>query len=70
VTARLGEITALTLVIGGTRDRLIPPELVRATERGIPNARLLLLHGRGHVTTLFDPRSTKSFTAFLDEPNQ
>jgi pimeloyl-ACP methyl ester carboxylesterase len=67
VTARLGEISAPTLVVGGTRDPLIPPELAEATARGIPNARLLLLRGRGHLTALLDPRSTQAMRAFFDE---
>ena len=41
-----------------------------ATVRGIPSARLLLLRGRGHATTLFDPRTTRAITAFLDEPSR
>ncbi|HEY1484983.1 MAG TPA: alpha/beta fold hydrolase [Micromonosporaceae bacterium] len=69
VTARLGDISAPTLVVGGTRDPVIPPELAEATAHGIPNARLLLLRGRGHATALFDPRSTRAMTAFLDEPD-
>jgi pimeloyl-ACP methyl ester carboxylesterase len=69
VTARLGEITAPTLVVGGTRDPLIPPEFAEATAHGIPNARLLLLRGRGHATALLDPRSTRAMTTFLDEPD-
>ncbi|GAA0389488.1 hypothetical protein GCM10009530_45750 [Microbispora corallina] len=68
VTERLGEIAAPTLVVGGTRDPLIPPELARATARGIPDARLLLLRGRGHATTLLDPRAMRATKAFLDEP--
>ena len=35
------------LVAGGTRDRVVPPELLRATASGITGARLLLLPGRG-----------------------
>src|SRR5262249_45203629 len=50
VTARLGEIRAPTLVISGTRDLLIPTDIARATARGIPNGRLLLLPRRGHLT--------------------
>jgi len=69
VTSRLGEITAPTLIIGGTRDPIIPPELAEATARGIPGARLLLLPGRGHMTTLLDPRATRASTAFLNEPD-
>jgi pimeloyl-ACP methyl ester carboxylesterase len=66
VTTRLGEIRAPTLIICGTRDPLIPAAIARATARGIPNGQLLLLPGRGHLTTLFDPRATKASRAFLD----
>ncbi|GAA1836224.1 3-oxoadipate enol-lactonase [Pseudonocardia ailaonensis] len=68
VTARLGEITAPTLVVGGTRDALFPKELIEATARGIPGARLVLLPGRGHLTTLFDRRGSRAIAAFLATP--
>jgi pimeloyl-ACP methyl ester carboxylesterase len=67
VTGRLGEIGTPTLIIGGSRDPLIPPELAEATAHGIPGARLLLLRGRGHTTAMLDPRSTQATKAFLDE---
>lgn len=66
VTPRLDQITAPTLIVGGTRDVLAPPPLTRATADGIPNARLLLLPGRGHLTTLLDPRSMRAVRDFLD----
>lgn len=68
VTERLGEISAPTLVVGGSHDALVPPRLAEATAHGIPNARLLLLRGRGHVTALLDPRAMRVTRAFLDEP--
>jgi pimeloyl-ACP methyl ester carboxylesterase len=68
VTGRLGEIDAPVLVAGGTRDRLIPPELLRATASAIPGARLVLFPGRGHATALFDPRLKPAIAAFLAEP--
>ncbi|MDN3355429.1 alpha/beta fold hydrolase [Actinomadura sp. DC4] len=68
VTGRLGEIGVPTLVVGGTRDRLVPPGLVRATASGVPGARLLLLPGRSHATALFDPRMKPAIEAFLAEP--
>jgi len=68
VTARLGEIKVPVLVAGGTRDRVVPPELVRATAAGIAGARLVLLPGRGHVTALYDPRLKPAIAAFLAEP--
>jgi pimeloyl-ACP methyl ester carboxylesterase len=69
VTARLGEISAPTLIVGGTRDPLIPAELAEATARGIPDSRIVLLRGRGHATTMLDPRATQAMSAFLAEPD-
>jgi pimeloyl-ACP methyl ester carboxylesterase len=47
-TAELRRITAPTLVIHGTSDRLIAPSGGRATARAIPGARLLMIEGMGH----------------------
>jgi pimeloyl-ACP methyl ester carboxylesterase len=47
-TAELRRITAPTLVIHGTDDRLIAPSGGRATARAIPGARLLKIEGMGH----------------------
>jgi pimeloyl-ACP methyl ester carboxylesterase len=47
-TAALGRITAPTLVIHGTRDRMVRPSGGRATARAIPGARLLMIDGMGH----------------------
>jgi pimeloyl-ACP methyl ester carboxylesterase len=68
VTSRLGEVRARTLVTGGTRDRLVPPGLLRATASGIPDAHLILFPGRGHATALFDPRLKPAIAAFLARP--
>ncbi|AYF74368.1 alpha/beta fold hydrolase [Nocardia yunnanensis] len=68
VRERLGEITAPTLVAGGMRDRIVAPELVRATASGIAGARLLLMPGRGHTTALYDPRLKAAIAAFLAQP--
>jgi pimeloyl-ACP methyl ester carboxylesterase len=68
VTGRLSEIRVPVLVAGGARDRLVPPELVRATASGIAGARLILLPGRGHASALFDPRLKPAIAAFLAEP--
>jgi pimeloyl-ACP methyl ester carboxylesterase len=67
VTGRLGEISVPVLVVGGSRDRIIPPERLRATASGIPGARLLLLPGRGHATALYHPRAKPAIEAFLAE---
>jgi len=47
-TAELGHITAPTLVIHGTADKLVAPSGGRATARAIPGARLLKIEGMGH----------------------
>jgi pimeloyl-ACP methyl ester carboxylesterase len=67
---RLGEISVPVLVAGGTRDRVVPPQLLRVTAAGLPDARLLLLRGRGHATALFGPRLRPAIAAFLAEPGR
>ncbi|MFL5896617.1 MAG: alpha/beta fold hydrolase [Thermoleophilaceae bacterium] len=47
-TKRLGRITAPTLVIHGTDDKLVSPSGGRATARAIPGARLMMVEGMGH----------------------
>jgi len=47
-TEELRRITAPTLVIHGTADRMVSPSGGRATARAIPGARLLKVDGMGH----------------------
>jgi pimeloyl-ACP methyl ester carboxylesterase len=47
-TPELRHITAPTLVIHGTADKLIRPSGGRATKRAIPGAHLLTIEGMGH----------------------
>jgi pimeloyl-ACP methyl ester carboxylesterase len=47
-TSLLRRITAPTLVIHGTKDKLVPTSGGRATARAIPDARLLLIEGMAH----------------------
>jgi pimeloyl-ACP methyl ester carboxylesterase len=47
-TAQLRQITAPTLVIHGTADRLISHSGGRATARAIPGAKLMTVEGMGH----------------------
>jgi pimeloyl-ACP methyl ester carboxylesterase len=47
--ARLGEITAPTLVIHGTADRMLPASNGEAIARAIPGARYEPLEGVGHM---------------------
>jgi pimeloyl-ACP methyl ester carboxylesterase len=47
-TEQLGSIRVPTLVIHGTKDRLVNPSGGRATAKAIPGARLLTIEGMGH----------------------
>jgi pimeloyl-ACP methyl ester carboxylesterase len=47
-TEQLGSIRVPTLVIHGTKDRLVTPSGGRATAKAIPGARLLEIEGMGH----------------------
>ena len=47
-TKELRRISAPTLVIHGTDDRLVGPSGGRATARAIPNAKILKIKGMGH----------------------
>jgi pimeloyl-ACP methyl ester carboxylesterase len=67
VTARLGEIRATTLIIGGGRDRAFSEELFKATAAGIPGARLVIYPKRGHIGTMLDFRFGRDVAAFLKE---
>jgi len=68
VRTRLREITAPALVIGGGRDRAFPPDLVRETASGIPNARLVIYPGSGHLGALLHPRFGRDVSEFLNAP--
>ena len=46
---RLPEIRVATLVLHGSKDRLIHPDNARTLAERIPGARLVLLEGAGHV---------------------
>ena len=47
-TSRLGSISAPTVVLHGTKDRLVSPSGGRATAKAIPGARLVRIEGMGH----------------------
>ncbi|MGI5147353.1 alpha/beta fold hydrolase [Plantactinospora sp. CA-294935] len=61
-------ITAPTLVIGGGQDRLVDVRVPAQVARAIPDSRLLLLTGVGHVAQLEVPRTVaRAALALLDE---
>jgi pimeloyl-ACP methyl ester carboxylesterase len=62
------QITAPTLVIGGRQDRLVDIRVPPAVAKAIPDSRLLILDGVGHVAQMEVPRIVaRGVTALLDE---
>lgn len=53
--AALGNVTAPTLVITGTEDRLIPPACSREIARLVPGARLETIEGGSHAVNFERP---------------
>ena len=49
-------ITAPTLVIGGLRDELVDPRVPAQVAKAVPDSRLLVLPGVGHVAQMEVPR--------------
>ena len=45
----LSDLTMPTLIIWGSRDRIIPLEHATILARVIPNARLYIMRGSGHM---------------------
>ncbi len=65
---RLPEITAPTLVIGGLTDKLIDPRVPMQVARAVPDSRLLILPGVGHVAQMEVPRLVaRAIVGLLDE---
>lgn len=61
-------VTAPTLVIGGRQDRLVDIRVPPQVARVIPDSRLLMLDGVGHVAQLEVPRTVaRAVVALLDE---
>jgi pimeloyl-ACP methyl ester carboxylesterase len=61
-------ITAPTLVIGGLGDKLVDPRVNAQVARAIPDSRLLILPGVGHVAQMEVPRLVaRAIVGMLDE---
>jgi len=55
VMGRLGQITAPTLIVSGTADRLTPAKYAAKLAEDIPNAQLGLIENAGHMVMLEQP---------------
>ena len=64
----LGRITAPALVLAGDRDPIVPPRNARILAGRIPDARLELIAGAGHLLVLDQPeRCAELVAGFLGE---
>jgi len=60
-------IRARTLILAGGEDRFYSPELFAETARLIPDSRLRVFEGRGHVTVARHPEWSGEIERFLAE---
>lgn len=58
VRDRLAEITVPTLVIGGTADKMTPPDWSAALAQGMPRAQLELIEAGGHMVMVEQAAAT------------
>jgi pimeloyl-ACP methyl ester carboxylesterase len=66
-TAQLSDVTAPTLVVHGTEDRIVPPDNGRALAKLIPGARLHLVDAAGHMLATDAPQADAEVIRFLLE---
>jgi pimeloyl-ACP methyl ester carboxylesterase len=55
VRAAASRVTAPTLIVWGTRDRVVPPGHAAVAARAIPGATIRLFEGAGHVPYIEEP---------------
>jgi pimeloyl-ACP methyl ester carboxylesterase len=68
VMNELAEITIPTLVIGGSADQMTPLKYNQFLAEHIPNARLVVIEGGGHMMALEQPDEVAfAVTHFLDQ---
>lgn len=63
LTARIGAISAPTLVVAGDQDLSTPPDLVQATAARIPGARFELITACGHIPPVEQPAALAALIA-------
>lgn len=62
-------IVAPTLLVWGSRDRVVPLRLAEEWQRLLPAARLVVLEGAGHLPMVERPRElAEALLEFLDQP--
>jgi pimeloyl-ACP methyl ester carboxylesterase len=63
-------VTAPALVVWGDRDKLVDPRLAPRLAAALPDARLQVQEGVGHVAMMEAPEDTaRAVLAMLEEPS-
>jgi pimeloyl-ACP methyl ester carboxylesterase len=66
--SELGKIQRPALIVCGSRDRMTPVRCSQSLKDGLPNARLEIVEGAGHMTMLEAPQLVADLLSrFLDE---
>jgi pimeloyl-ACP methyl ester carboxylesterase len=65
--AAAARVAAPTLIVHGTKDRNVPLRQARHAARSIPHARLVVVPGANHWTTMADRTAQDALHLFLDD---
>ena len=69
--SQLGDMNVPTLVLFGTRDRMIPPEMGRIYRAKLPNCHFVLVYDAGHAIDADRPEAFASVVSdFLERHEQ
>ena len=63
LTPLLGDLDVPTLIVWGEQDKVVPFECAKQFEAAIPNARIEVVEGAGHVVELEQPDQLASLVA-------
>lgn len=66
--SELGRITAATRIVTGTEDRIVPISSLRRLSASIPEAKLVLIQGAGHLLPLRRPEAVAEAIARVTPP--
>ena len=61
----LHQVQAPTLVLGGSADQFNSEDLFRRTAAGIPNGRVVIFHGKGHLYVTTSKAAASTALGFL-----
>jgi pimeloyl-ACP methyl ester carboxylesterase len=64
---RLNRLTVPAMVVGAEQDLAVPTEHARVLAKGLPNARLEIINGAGHMANLEQPgQFNRALLEFLE----